>query len=121
MQQQGESTSLTTGETQVTMYLTKEVHGTYIIKQKQYQGVIVIFSEQKGPSERKPDSGRSRHAEELKENEKKNKKAEMQRQNDNFRKVWTHDLRLAEKGWGNLGRKRSGLCMCMCMCMCMCV
>ena len=56
------------GEAQVTKDVLKEVPATFVQRQKKDQEVTVNFSEQKGPSEKKPDSGQSGHAEELKEN-----------------------------------------------------
>ena len=98
MQQEGQSTSVSTVEAQVTRDVTKEVHGTCVPRHKKDQEVTVNFSEQKEQSENKPDSGRSRRAEEIKE-KVKNEKAEMQRQYDNSRKAWSHYLGLAEKGY----------------------
>ena len=52
-----------------------------------------------GQSEKKPDSDRSRHAEECTEKVKKNEKAEMQRLYYISMKAWSHYLGLAEKGY----------------------
>ena len=46
---------------------------TFVQKQKKDQEVTVSSSEQRGPSEKKPDAGRSGHAEELKEKVKDEK------------------------------------------------
>ena len=103
MQQKGQSTMVLTGEAQITRDVTKEVHCTCVPKQKKDQECTMHFSEQKGPSEKKPDSCRSKDpfkdAEELKEKVKKNEKAEMQRQYDDSKKAWSHYLGLAEKGY----------------------
>ena len=65
----GQSSSVTTGpnrwlgEAQVKRDVTKKVHCTCVLREKKDQEVTLNFSDQKGQSEKKPDIGLSRTAE----------------------------------------------------------